>query len=246
MATAHISTKSPVYGNVTELTLEYLEREHVKLRKPAQTIAKQIGRASATVRRALRKFGLWKPVRQGEKRNLIGNEYGKLKVRQKAGRGGEADTWICDCECGLEHITSGYKLVNMMVDQCTVCAQPQSQCGSVPVIAWSEIRRGGTKRRHAFTITIEEASALFELQHKRCALSGVDISFATSCVGHKRRRETTASLDRIDSQVGYVPGNIQWVHKTVNLMKQKLTQSEFITWCKLIAEQQNDHIKDSV
>jgi hypothetical protein len=50
----------------------------------------------------------------------------------------------------------------------------------------------------------------------------------------KRLYDGTASLDRIDSSKGYTLGNIQWVHKWVNLMKQDMTDQEFIEWCKTI------------
>ena len=42
------------------------------------------------------------------------------------------------------------------------------------------------------------------------------------------------SLDRIDSNNGYVEGNVQWVHKDVNMMKKDYNQEYFINICKLI------------
>lgn len=240
MVAATISTAEQFYGKFEELTYTFLSHNHKTLAKPATTIAKEIGRAPQTVRRALKYFGLrivkTSTKRMALRRNLKGNKYGKLTVESRSERESEADIWICRCQCGRQHTTTGYKLINMMIDECTVCSQPKSVHGKIPAVMWAEIKRGGAKRRRKFEVTIEEASALFDNQREKCALSGVSISFAETCSGHKRRRETTASLDRIDSKKGYVSGNIQWVHKTVNLMKQKLTQSEFINWCRLIAE----------
>lgn len=45
-----------------------------------------------------------------------------------------------------------------------------------------------------------------------------------------------ASLDRIDSDKGYIEGNVQWLHKWVNLMKSDFTQDEFLNYCRLIIE----------
>jgi len=45
----------------------------------------------------------------------------------------------------------------------------------------------------------------------------------------------TASLDRIDSSKGYIEGNVQWVHKMVNMSKQQYTQEEFINMCIAVA-----------
>jgi hypothetical protein len=46
----------------------------------------------------------------------------------------------------------------------------------------------------------------------------------------------TASLDRIDSSKGYFKGNVQWIHKDLNVMKMDLTEEKFIDYCKLVYE----------
>lgn len=66
-------------------------------------------------------------------------------------------------------------------------------------------------------------------QHKRCALTGVEIEFGTAW-----NKVCTASLDRIDSNEGYIEGNVQWVHKAINLMKRDMTDAEFLDWCKRV------------
>ncbi len=79
------------------------------------------------------------------------------------------------------------------------------------------------------TITIQEAWSLFLNQNKRCSLSGLELSF------NKRSELNTASLDRIDSSLGYTLGNVQWVHKHVNFMKRNYNQEYYIEMCKLVA-----------
>jgi len=48
------------------------------------------------------------------------------------------------------------------------------------------------------------------------------------------RITTNISLDRIDSSVGYVRGNVQFVCNVVNRIKQELLQEELLQWCKRI------------
>lgn len=48
--------------------------------------------------------------------------------------------------------------------------------------------------------------------------------------------EQTASLDRIDSSKGYIPGNVQWVHKDVNKMKLALSEKRLLELCTLIVQ----------
>lgn len=52
--------------------------------------------------------------------------------------------------------------------------------------------------------------------------------------GNSWNRKCTASLDRIDSAKGYVEGNVQWVHKRINLMKGTLSEKDFIAFCQMV------------
>ena len=76
---------------------------------------------------------------------------------------------------------------------------------------------------------------LYQKQNKKCAISGISIKFAPN-TGLYLKSQQTASLDRIDSSKGYIKGNVQWLHKTINKMKQDLSQEEFIQYCKIISE----------
>lgn len=102
---------------------------------------------------------------------------------------------------------------------------------------WSNIKRGAAKREIPFEITIEDVWQKWVSQAGRCALSGILLQFAKPCQIRLGTKEITASLDRIDSTKGYVVGNVQWVHKVVNLMKQNLTEDGedgFVSWCERI------------
>lgn len=58
----------------------------------------------------------------------------------------------------------------------------------------------------------------------------------------KSKTLITASLDRIDSSKGYVIGNVQWVHKTINTMKMDLANSEFIKLCQMVAKNHDNNV----
>lgn len=122
------------------------------------------------------------------------------------------------CECSLFHTSKGYKLLS----------------GDY----WSLVKSSAEKRNIPFNITIEQAYGKIEEQNFKCALTGLDIKFnKNTSKGRKENRILkTASLDRIDSKKGYEVDNIQWVHKDVNIMKNKYNQEYFIKICKLIWE----------
>ncbi len=77
-----------------------------------------------------------------------------------------------------------------------------------------------------------DAWAQFEKQQGRCALTGWPLTIDHSSHGGPSTK--TASLDRIDSRLGYEPGNIQWVHKDVNQMKWHLSNDRFIEVCRAV------------
>jgi hypothetical protein len=75
---------------------------------------------------------------------------------------------------------------------------------------------------------------LYLHQDKKCALTGLYIEMKLKDDMAYDGYRQIASLDRIDSKLGYCIGNIQWVHKDVNIMKNKFNQDYFLQICKLI------------
>lgn len=80
---------------------------------------------------------------------------------------------------------------------------------------------------------------LFQKQNGKCRLSGRQIGF-----DQKVHRNTTASLDRIDSSIGYIAGNVQWVHKDINKMKMEFENDYFIEMCREVAAYHEDGVLD--
>jgi len=96
--------------------------------------------------------------------------------------------------------------------------------GEVPGKVHSKLKRDAEKRNIPFNLTIEEINFQYVNQYKVCAFTGVPLKFGVD-----------ASVDRINSQEGYYFGNIQIVHKALNMMKKDMTNESFIAWCKLVA-----------
>jgi hypothetical protein len=173
--------------------------------------------------------------------------FGKLTILYRVSNSRNNHTrWMCRCECGMEKEILATHLVHAGVVSCG-CDRPRGPthkqwtgCGEIHGDFFGNIRRGanGAKGRAPleFAITIEYVWGLFLKQERRCALSGVGIHFKDGNYNTKTRgQEITASLDRIDSGEGYVPGNVQWVHKDVNRMKGNMTEPWFLEWCRKVA-----------
>jgi len=102
----------------------------------------------------------------------------------------------------------------------------------------NSIMIGAKKRNLEYDVAPEYLWTLFMDQDKKCALSDVEITLDPQFSVHyaTKRITQTASLDRINSSRGYVEGNVQWVHKNINLLKGSLSQSKFIELCELVTK----------
>jgi len=96
--------------------------------------------------------------------------------------------------------------------------------GAIPGSWWSALVSRCRIRHLELGVTIEDMDGLFTSQLHKCAFTGVELTFDPS----------TASLDRVDSSKGYVPGNVQWVHKTINIMKSTMSSAELVEWCRRV------------
>lgn len=102
--------------------------------------------------------------------------------------------------------------------------------GPMPV-TWFNIKmRGGTSRGYQWDITPEYVLSLYEEQGGLCALTGWPIGWP------EKGLTSTVSIDRIDSQEGYLQGNVQLLHKDVNMAKQQYSQEYFINMCRSVAD----------
>lgn len=148
--------------------------------------------------------------------------------------------WECLCECGKIKRVRQHTLHQGEAKSCGDMAHYRGANskmwkghGELPMAQFNRIQSGAKLREIEFSLTIEYAWSQFLLQEGKCRFTGESLSF-------EKDREThgtgTASLDRIDSSKGYIEGNVQWVHKIINVAKQELSDTEYIDWCRKVAK----------
>lgn len=93
----------------------------------------------------------------------------------------------------------------------------------------------GRKSKLTFNISVEYLNNLYEEQNHICALSGISLEPDLNLT----MQQQNLSIDRINSNIGYEEGNIQWVDKRINMMKGSLSNEEFIELCIKVAEYNN-------
>jgi hypothetical protein len=76
---------------------------------------------------------------------------------------------------------------------------------------------------------------IWEAQKGLCAITGwqMTMRLADGVVS------TNASIDRINSEIGYIPGNVQLVCRCVNVAKHDLTMDEFVMLCAAVVKGKN-------
>lgn len=171
-----------------------------------------------------------------QKQNLVDKRFGKLVVIKeipKKNKSYRARWWLCQCDCGnfRETITASLIKGSVFTCGCSRFGENSRQWTGYKCISgsfWASLKWSSKKRNLKLSITKQYAYSVLENQKFCCALTGVPISI------HSQGEKTTASLDRIDSSKGYIEGNVQWVHKNINIMKWDLSQSDFISWCQKV------------
>ena len=106
----------------------------------------------------------------------------------------------------------------------------------------SAIRASARTRNIEYSVSNEYIWELFIAQNRQCKYTGMPIFFSKNNLEH-RMGFATASLDRIDSSKGYIEGNVQWLHKRINVMKGNMDEAEFLNFCKaVVLKDQNQKI----
>jgi hypothetical protein len=189
--------------------------------------------------------GLTKNPRGTPRENLKGRTFGQLEVVSHSGykkqkSGVSKGVWLCKCLCGVEKEILESNLKNGHTNSCGCSNRRKGKnnpkykgCEDLSLRTFNVIKYNAKRRNLEFTITIEYIWKLFIEQNKKCKLTQKDIYLYASV---RDLENQTASLDRIDNSMGYIKGNVQWVHKDVNMMKRTYDQDYFIELCKLIAE----------
>jgi len=190
----------------------------------------------------------------------VGKKFGRLTIIKLLDvRKGGSRVWECICDCGNTKNVKTNKLKNSHTQSCGCF---QKECAKKSIInnslyikdnnlrghRWNgvgdlsgtyfdSIRLGAKSRNLEFNISKDYLWNLFLKQKRKCILSGIDLVMPVS-----KKIKGNASVDRIDSSIGYIDGNIQWIHKDINKMKMAIPQNRFVDLCKLIALQLSKNV----
>lgn len=141
----------------------------------------------------------------------------------------------CRCSCGHEQLMRPSAL-NSSVRwfQCKHCATLKNiekittKVGDINLSMLNRIKSKALLRNIPFSLSLEYLWNLFLQQRGKCAITGDDLGSIKE-----------ASLDRIDSSLGYMEGNVQWVTKQANKCKHILSMQELYEFSQKVINHAN-------
>ena len=143
--------------------------------------------------------------------------------------------WLCRCSCSSDpKWVNKEGLVRGRSKGCVDCCGTRNSAqnngnwkgfGELSGEVFNRVRNGARERNLDLEVDLQDLSDLWLLQDRACALTGLPLVLLDS-----------ASLDRIDSDLGYITGNIQWVHKYINKMKNDLPEKLFLEMCTAVVK----------
>jgi len=95
------------------------------------------------------------------------------------------------------------------------------------------------KRKHGYDVTLQDLLDLWDKQKGICTYSGVKLLHPNEGGNNLN----TASLDRIDSNLGYIKGNLQFISIICNQAKNNLTHKEMLNFIEIIFNYRNESMK---
>lgn len=170
-----------------------------------------------------------------EKRDLpVGSKYGEWVVTGESFISNKQTFIPVICNCGFKTDINKYSLLDHESSMCCSSCASFKGVGDLAGAYITEIKSRAEKRGLDFSISTQYIWDLLVEQGFKCILTGEPITVSRNW----RKCKFTASLDRIDSNVGYILGNVQWVHKTVNRLKSNFPENDLFMWVEKIYNHQ--------
>lgn len=180
--------------------------------------------------------------------DLTGKKISKWTIKSFSHKENKAIYWNCICECGTERKVDGSSIKRLKSTSCgcqhktiltdnTFALKNKGESGFNTL--YSGYRGGARRRGLEFLLTKDEFAKLTKDACFYCR--SLPSSSIVNYGPHMKDRNIEHSkyifngIDRIDSSIGYIHGNVVTCCKTCNLMKGTLSKRDFIEQCKKIS-----------
>lgn len=131
-----------------------------------------------------------------------GEKYGRLTVIEDGGKRRHQQLWRCRCDCGNEAIKNAWQVRNLRVRSCGDCRRVRGRSQTPEYRAWRDAVNRCTRPNHKQWQNYGGRGILV------CPEWIHDFAAFLRHIGHRPHSKLT--LDRIDNNRGYEPGNVRW------------------------------------
>lgn len=161
------------------------------------------------------------------KTDMIGRKFGRLKVVAPGGKSKNGKlVWECVCECGKTKTVKGYSLRSGTT----------KSCGCIWRESISKPRTHGMSQSKEYSVWEGMKTRCFNPNDKHYKdYGGRGISVFNGWVNdfeafysHIGPAPPGATIDRIDNEKGYVPGNVRWVTQSENASNRRSSKRWFV------------------
>lgn len=220
------------------LTKDFLTKHYIEYRKSDLTIAQELGlKSHHSVYQARQRHGIYRSSLKDSSHILTKEFLQEYYIKQNMTLKQVAQ------QAGFQRksiVSKALKKFNIPQREHTksiaVINRKKRSHHTIPGRYFYSLKHSAKLRNLEFNLTLDQLWQLFIKQNKLCALSGISIDFHKP--GEKYTAQT-ASLDRIDSSLGYTADNVRWVHKNINYMKMDLADDSFFYLCREVIKHQH-------
>lgn len=218
------------------MTKDALNQLYVIEKLSIAAVARRLHTTATTVRKYLKFHGIPFKENPTQPKDITGQRFDRLVALHPSSpdRFGKS-RWHCLCDCGRTIEINYSSLAYGLTTSCG-CRKKElcRACGykDISKAWWRRTVKNALGRGYDIDIDVKDVWDIYEQQGRKCVFTGLPLEFSPD---YNQLSRQTASLDRIDSSLGYVKGNIQIVHKVVNQMKSYLTDEEFVAFCNEVA-----------
>lgn len=138
------------------------------------------------------------------------------RIRSQQSRGNMPDQWD---KSNLEH-KSWKSVISGAISRVSRNSKKRNDSGKDEVA------------RHTFDVSNAELWDVINSQNWTCPYTGIKLEITGS------RNDNQLSPDRINSNLGYVSGNVRFVTYRVNVMKNDRSSADFVNSCRQVANSQ--------
>lgn len=218
-------------------------------------IAKQFNKQAKTIYDTLKRFNIPKRRKYND---FSGQVFDLLTVISYTHSNDEKDgpKWLCQCICGEKVIRRTSSLRKGQALSCRKCKQKRQIKSSItgkpmkvsmPLHGeiyssfWNQIHHSARSRNLQFEIVPATIWQIFEKQSCCCDYCGKGLILPRKHSEHSL--PDVASLDRIDSKVGYTKDNVHWVCKNCQWLKSSFIETEFLEQCFKITDYRRSQLR---